>query len=110
MDLRAQIREVEWNRKFALETIDLHVFNTSKPTRLITGFAVSSARVLNGIAFSASGAEYELPIPLLWEHDWSRPLGKITGVEVWGDALFIRAQIGNNLKSADEIWASIISK
>ena len=102
---------MESNRRCALEVIRLHAFNASKPSRLISGIAVSSPRLnANGSAFEARGAQYEFPIPLLWHHDWSRPLGEVKSVTVRGDTLFFTAQIGNKLTWTDQIWAAIISK
>lgn len=95
----------------ALATLDRFYFDRSKSSRLIAGVAISSRSPnVNGDAFAAQGAQFSLPTPLLWEHDWSRPLGRVFSIKTWGDQVHFEAEIGNNMPWVDQIWQAIIDK
>lgn len=88
-----------------------------KPTfvRLITKFAPpegAASRRLRGVASTPqvdrqnevvvpAGAQFTLPVPLLWAHRHAEPLGVVERIEVRADGLHITALLGNSAK-ADE--------
>ncbi|MCW5669402.1 MAG: HK97 family phage prohead protease [Hydrogenophaga sp.] len=88
-----------------------------KPTfvRLITKFAPpegAASRRLRGVASTPlldrqnevvvpSGAQFTLPVPLLWNHAHGSPLGVVDRVEARADGLHIEAMLANSAK-ADE--------
>jgi len=59
------------------------------------------------------GAQYELPIPLLWQHDAKSPVGEVTAVNVTSKGINIAARLVNisepgSLKDRlDSAWLSI---
>ncbi len=88
-----------------------------KPTfvRLITKFAPpegAASRRLRGVASTPlvdrqsevvvpSGAQFTLPVPLLWNHAHGSPLGVVERIEIRSDGLHIEAMLANSAK-ADE--------
>jgi len=88
-------------------------FSGSAPRRFVAGIAVSSKQKnANGQAFDPNGAlALQIPMPLLWDHNFCRPVGKVTGVSVRGDALHFTAEICNGgLSSADQVWYGLVKR
>lgn len=94
-----------------LRDLDKFYFNRNNSTRLISGICIGSGLPNeNKDAFIARGVDYSLPVPLLWNHDWCRPLGLVLGLKVCGDELHFNAEIGNNMQWVDKIWQAIITR
>ena len=55
--------------------------------RLIAGICCTGERGANGIALEPAGAHYELPLPLLANHQWLRPIGRVERVSRVGNTL-----------------------
>jgi hypothetical protein len=92
----------------ALKSLDRHFFDPAEPKRLISGIAVSSRnRNSKGVAFDARGVTFTLPTPLLIDHDWNRPIGRVVGLRAWGDQLSFQAEIGNDMSVCDDIWLDV---
>ena len=92
----------------ALATLDKFYFDRNKPSRFISGVALSSRKPnANEDSFIAHGVNFSLPAPLLWDHDWARPLGRVLGIEVRGEKLHYRAEVGNAMPWTDQIWEAI---
>jgi len=59
-----------------------------------------------------AGAEFTLPMPLLWFHDDRNPIGQVFAADVRPDGIFIRARVSSvsapgRLKTlVDEAWAA----
>lgn len=81
--------------------------------RTITGIATTPETDRQDDIVEPKGAEFDLPIPLLWMHDSSQPIGKVTKAKVTAEGIEITAQIENvsepgRLKDRlDEAWQSI---
>jgi len=81
--------------------------------RIITGIATSASTDHYGDVVEPAGAEFELPIALLWQHDSRQPIGKVTKAQQVGDGIEIQAQIAKTdvpgvLKDRlDMAWQSI---
>ena len=102
-----RIREEQFD--YALYSIDSEGFDKRKPRRFITGIAVSSsARNTRGNSIHAAGMQFSLPSPLLWNHDWCRPFGKITSVEIRGETIRIHAEVASALPWHDQIWGEVV--
>ncbi len=86
-------------------------FDGTKPRRFVSGVCVSSGeKNSNGVAFRARGVSATLPIPLLWNHLWLRPIGKVIGIETRADQVHFRAELANSgcLQWAEDVWAGVI--
>lgn len=81
--------------------------------RIIEGIATTPTPDRSGDIVDSNGAQFNLPIPLLWQHDARQPIGKVFDVVVGNDGIKIRAQLakideGGTLKNRlDEAWQSI---
>lgn len=102
----------QWDIDYALSIVYSNL-DTRKAHRCIAGVAVSSkAKNTHGQAFVARGLSIELPRPLLLYHDFLRPIGKVTGIEIRGDAVHWTAELANSgrLSSAEDAWMHVMCK
>ena len=103
---------IKLQRDGAWSSLDRN-FDRSKPRRFISGIAVSSIeKNTNGTALDARGIEVVLPALLLLEHNYTYPLGKVTGVDVRGSEVRFRAEISNRSGPfwVDQVWPAIVSR
>src|SRR5687768_1594271 len=61
--------------------------------RIIEGIASTSAVDSYGTVLEPRGAKYTLPMPLLWQHDQSSPVGEVLAITVENDHIRVRARI-----------------
>jgi hypothetical protein len=88
-------------------------FDHSKPRRFLSGLVVSSDDTNeNGYSFKASGLKITLPVPLLWQHEWMRPIGNVDGIETRGRQVRFVAELANNgrLSWAEDVWHAIVNR
>jgi hypothetical protein len=99
-------RDVAWN-------VLQDNFDRAKSRRFVSGIVLSSGhKNANGDAFKAQGLKVKLPIPLLWSHDWLRPIGRVDRIETrCGQVAFV-AEIANNarLSWAEDVWCGILNQ
>ena len=103
-------RQLQFWRSCAWSTLNNGNFIRSSPQRLVSGIAVSSSRKNElGTSFIARGANFTLPLPVLYEHRWDLPIGRVTGVSVVGDELHFVAEICNSgrLPAAEQVWRAL---
>src|SRR2546428_5639736 len=99
-------REVAWN-------VLRDNFDRAQPRRFVAGLAVSSdAKNSHGHAFKARGLKVTLPVLLLWNHDWLRPIGKVHLVETCADQVHFQAEIANSARLfwAEDVWSAIVDQ
>ena len=83
--------------------------------RIITGIATTPTPDRVGDIVEPKGAEFNLPIPLLWQHDSSQPIGHVTNAKVTAAGIEVVAQLvkiadpGPLKDRLDEAWQSIKS-
>ncbi len=91
----------------------LTVKSIQEDQRVITGIATSASTDRMGDVVEPDGAEFELPIPLLWQHDSRAPIGQVTKAKMTKDGWEITAQIaktdepGQLKDRLDMAWQSI---
>lgn len=91
----------------------LEVKTVDDDERIITGIATSASTDRMGDVVEPEGAEYTLPIPLLWQHDSKQPIGEVfaakstkAGIEI--SARIAKTDVPGKLKDRlDEAWQSI---
>jgi HK97 family phage prohead protease len=99
------------NRAYAL----LEVKALDDDKRMIEGFATTPTVDRAGDIVESAGAEFKLPIPLLWQHDSQKPIGHVLAAKVSKDGIRVRAQLarvdeaGPLKDRLDEAWQSIKS-
>ncbi len=81
--------------------------------REITGIATTPKSDSAGDIVEPDGAEYTLPIPLLWQHDALQPIGEVYAAKTTKDGIEIKARLVKVLAPSqlsarlDEAWQSI---
>jgi HK97 family phage prohead protease len=93
----------------------LEVKRVSEDARTLTGLATSPTADRMGDIVEPAGAQFKLPIPLLWHHNPREPIGEVfrarvtpAGIEV--EARLIKIPEPGTLKDRlDEAWQSIRS-
>lgn len=91
----------------------LEIKSVDEEKRIITGIATTPKADLMEDVVEPDGAEFKLPIPLLWQHDSSKPIGHVvrakvtkSGIEV--EAHLVKVNEAGTLKDRlDEAWQSI---
>lgn len=93
----------------------LNIKSSDDGKRTFSGIATTPTPDLVDDIVEPSGAEFKLPIPLLWQHNHSQPIGHITkaritsnGIEVEGHVVSL-ADEGILKNRLDEAWQSIKS-
>jgi HK97 family phage major capsid protein len=83
--------------------------------RVVEGIASTPEVDMGGDSMVPEGARFKLPMPFLWEHDASAPIGQVFAATVKPDGIHIKARISTVPDSAppslkerlDLAWASI---
>jgi HK97 family phage major capsid protein/HK97 family phage prohead protease len=97
------------NRAYSLLTVKA----VDEEKRIISGMATTPAVDRAEDIVEPEGAEFKLPIPLLWQHRSDAPIGKVTKARVTKNGIQIEAHIAKSdepgaLKDRlDEAWQSI---
>lgn len=85
----------------------------NEDAREITGIATTPETDRMGDIVDSEGAEFKLPIPLLWQHDPSQPVGHVTAAKVTPQGIQITAKLvsvdeaGTLKDRLDEAWQSL---
>lgn len=85
-------------------------------SRIIEGIASTPEVDRMGDVVESSGAQFQLPIPLLWQHDSRQPIGEVFAAKVTAEGITIRAKLaqieepGKLKDRLDEAWQSITNK
>ncbi len=93
----------------------LNVKGIDEEKREITGMATTPTPDRYGDIVEPKGAEFELPIPLLWQHDSDQPVGHVLAAKVGKDGIEVRAKFvkidepGRLKDRLDEAWQSVKS-
>jgi HK97 family phage prohead protease len=83
--------------------------------RVIEGIATTPTPDRVGDVVEPDGAEFKLPIPLLWQHDSGNPVGWVEAASIGANGITIRARFakiaepGPLKDSVDRAWQSVKS-
>lgn len=83
--------------------------------RTFTGIATTPTPDRMQDVVEPDGAQFKLPIPLLWQHDSRQPIGHVTAAKVGKDGITVTAKLvkmadpGKLKDRLDEAWQSIKS-
>jgi HK97 family phage major capsid protein/HK97 family phage prohead protease len=100
------------NKLYSLLTVKS--FDDEK--RIIKGIASTPTTDRVGDIVEPKGAQYKLPIPLLWQHQHDAPIGHVTKVELTDEGIQIEAQLqkydepGELKNLLDKAWGMIKTK
>jgi HK97 family phage major capsid protein/HK97 family phage prohead protease len=98
----------------AWSTLDIKSFDAD--AREIDGIASTPTTDRRGDIVESSGAQFTLPIPLLWQHDPSQPVGEVFAASVTPAGIAIKARFtkveepGALRDRLDEAWQSVKAK
>lgn len=99
------------NRAFSL----LEIKAVDEDARIIEGTATTPTPDRMGDIVEPKGAEFQLPIPLLWMHDSHSPIGHVIVAKVTKGSIYIKAklvkidELGELKERLDTAWQSIKS-
>jgi HK97 family phage prohead protease len=102
--------------KRAYATLDIKAVQDATGKRLFTGIASTPAVDRMGDIVEPDGAEFQLPIPLLWQHDSRQPIGWITEAKVTPSGITVGGEVADvpdpgTLKDRLlEAWQSMTAK
>lgn len=97
------------HRAYSLLTIKA----VDEDKREITGIATTPSTDRLGDVVEPKGAQFKLPIPFLWQHNHSQPIGHVVAAKVSAEGITVRAQFakvdeaGPLKDRLDEAWQSI---
>src|SRR5262245_44539510 len=92
------------NRAYAL----LQVKQVDEDARTITGMATTPAPDRLNDVVDPRGAQFNLPIPFLWQHDSHQPIGQVTHAKVTKAGIEIVAKIAKGVSDEiDRAWSLI---
>lgn len=81
--------------------------------RIISGIATTPTPDRMGDIVESMGAEYDLPLPFLWQHDSTQPVGSVIAAKATKSGITVDVQIaqidapGNLQNRLEEAWQSI---
>jgi HK97 family phage prohead protease len=91
----------------------LEIKAVDEEKREITGIATTPTTDRYGDVVEPKGAEFTLPLPFLWQHDASQPIGHVTKARASGTGIEVVVKIiktdepGTLKDRLDEAWQSI---
>ncbi|WP_176506369.1 phage major capsid protein [Pseudomonas urethralis] len=97
------------NRAYSL----LEIKAVDDDARVITGIATTPSADREGDVVEPKGAQFKLPIPFLWQHDHSQPIGQVTKATVTARGIEVTVEVakvdepGTLKDRIDEAWQSI---
>ncbi len=77
----------------AYSTLEIKSVDNGK--RVFTGIASTPSTDRMGDIVESKGAQFKLPIPLLWQHDSSDPIGWITSAKVTSKGIEIEGEVAD---------------
>jgi len=99
------------NRAYSLLTLKA----VDEDKRILTGIATTPTPDRGGDVVEPKGAEFDLPIPFLWQHDSRQPIGHVTKAKVTAAGIEVTVELakvdepGKLKDRLDEAWQSIKS-
>jgi len=91
------------------------VKEADEASRIVAGIATTPTPDRMGDIVEPKGAQFTLPLPLLWQHDASKPVGHVLDAKVTDGGIEVRAQIAQIAEPGvlkdrlDEAWQSLKS-
>jgi HK97 family phage prohead protease len=104
------------NKQIAYSTLEVKAFGEEGGKRTFKGIATTPTADRMGDVVEPKGAEFKLPIPLLWQHDNGQPIGWVRAARVTAGGIEVDCEMAavdeeGTLKARlDEAWQSIKAK
>jgi len=103
-------------KHIAYSTLEIKAIGEADGKRTFKGIATTPTPDRVGDILEPKGAEFKLPVPLLWQHDSSQPIGwvrsaRITAAGIEVDCEMAKIDEPGTLKDRlDEAWQSLKAK
>lgn len=100
----------------AYSTIEVKSISEDNGKRKFAGVASTPATDRSGDIVEPKGAQFKLPIPLLWQHNATQPIGWVTSAKVTDKGIEVEGEVASMDEEGDlkrrltEAWQSIKSK
>lgn len=110
--LRAAAGELQGQSRVRAYSV-LEVKSINDDERIIEGIATTPSPDRVGDVVEPKGAEFDLPIPLLWQHRSDSPVGNVVEAKVTTNGIKIKAQFAQVSEPAslkdelDQAWAKV---
>ncbi|MGE4338899.1 MAG: HK97 family phage prohead protease [Pigmentiphaga sp.] len=97
--------------KRAYSLLEIKAFD--EDSREISGIATTPTADRYGDVVEPEGAQFNLPIPFLWQHDATQPIGNVTKAKVTSEGIDVTVKLvktdepGTLKDRLDEAWQSI---
>jgi HK97 family phage major capsid protein/HK97 family phage prohead protease len=91
----------------------LSIKSIDSDQRILTGIATTPSTDSYGDIVEPDGAEYKLPLPLLWQHDSRSPVGEVFHARTTSEGIEVKARImksdtpGAVKTRLDDAWESL---
>jgi len=87
----------------------LNLKSLDESTRTLSGIASTPGLDRQGDSMAPEGAQFSLPMPLLWQHDAKQPIGHITHATVTAAGIRVQAQMApaGTAEFIDNAWKLI---
>jgi len=104
-----QVRAKYVDHTLDLTTMTVRAFEDEKGVRVIEGIATTPNVDRMGDVVMPEGAVFQLPIPLLWQHNPAQPIGNVTAAIVTPEGIKVRAEIAaaGTLNAIDGHWSEL---
>lgn len=97
----------------AWSTVEIKAADDRGGKRTFTGIASTPTTDRMGDIVEPKGAQFKLPLALLWQHDSKQPIGWVTGAKVTDNGIEVQAEMaridepGTLKDRLDEAWQSL---
>lgn len=104
------------DKQIAYSTLEIKAMDESGGKRTFKGVATTPTPDRMGDVVEPKGAEFKLPIPLLWQHDSAQPIGWVRSAKVTNSGIEVECELAQvpedgALKARlDEAWQSVKAK
>lgn len=104
------------DKQFAYSQLEIKAVDESGGARKFTGIATTPTPDRAGDIVEPKGAEFNLPIPLLWQHDSRQPIGWVRAARVTAKGIEVDCEMaaveeaGTLKDRLDEAWQSLKAK
>lgn len=100
----------------AYSTLEIKAMDDAGGKRTFKGVATTPSPDRTGDIVEPKGAEFKLPVPLLWQHDSSQPIGWVRSAKVTSNGIEVECELAQVPEDGalkvrlDEAWQSLKAK
>lgn len=104
------------DKQFAYSALEIKAMDETSGKRTFRGVATTPTMDRAGDIVEPKGAQFKLPIPLLWQHDSRSPIGWVRSAKVTDAGIEVEGEVHNETEPGtlkdrlDEAWQSMRAK